>query len=168
MDPMERAIVTMPAHPAADPADVATPEAVIVALYEVISGPAELQQERNWDRLRSLLAPRAAFRLVRWLGNDGVAHDLREWNAEAFIEVARSAWRETGFWEREVWSRTDGFGNIAHVLSTYESRVGSSDTEPVSRGVNSFQLIRTAGRWWLVSTVWDIEAPGNEIPAEMQ
>jgi hypothetical protein len=167
MAPIQTALVAMPTDPTAGAEDVESPGAVVLALYDVISGPAEIQQERVWDRLRSLFVPRATFRLVRWIGHDIIESELREWNVEGFIEAGKAAWRDSGFWEREIWSRTDRFGDIAHVLSTYEGRVGSPDSEPVTRGVNSFQLVRTAGRWWLVSTVWDIEVPGNEIPTEL-
>ncbi|MDP3378921.1 MAG: hypothetical protein Q8S53_11195, partial [Brevundimonas sp.] len=43
--------------PAADPADVATPEALITAVYDVISGDAGVA--RDWDRFRSLFHPTA-------------------------------------------------------------------------------------------------------------
>lgn len=45
----------------ADPADVATPEAIAAALYDVISGPAG--EARDWNRFRSLFVPDGA-RLV--------------------------------------------------------------------------------------------------------
>jgi hypothetical protein len=47
-------------HPA-KPADVASPDAIMAATYDVISGPAG--QERDWDRMRSLFYPGA--RLIR-------------------------------------------------------------------------------------------------------
>jgi hypothetical protein len=28
---------------------------------------------------------------------------------------------------------------------------------PYSRGINSFQLISSGGRWWIVSILWDRE-----------
>ena len=46
-----------PAPPAAKPADVASPDAILAAAYEVISGPAG--QARDWDRFRSLCLPGA-------------------------------------------------------------------------------------------------------------
>ena len=46
-----------PQAPAADPKDVATMDAIVAALYDVISGPAG--QKRNWDRFRSLFVPGA-------------------------------------------------------------------------------------------------------------
>ena len=48
---------TAPGTPAAKPADVATPDAIIDAVYASISGPAG--QPRDWARFRSLLIPGA-------------------------------------------------------------------------------------------------------------
>src|ERR1700733_6009058 len=42
--------------PAAKPADVASPDAILAAVYDVISGPAG---PRDWDRFNSLFAPAA-------------------------------------------------------------------------------------------------------------
>jgi hypothetical protein len=121
-----QAIVSLPEAPPPALRDVATPEATVLAVYDSISGPPEIEQERNWDRLRSLFAPRAAFRLVRWPGPDGTDDVLREWSVEEFVDAGKSAWRDAGFWEREIWSRTVRYGNIAHVLST------SQPTEPTT------------------------------------
>src|SRR5215831_11589098 len=44
------------AVPAANPADVASMDSTIAALYDVISGPPG---KRNWDRFRSLFVPGA-------------------------------------------------------------------------------------------------------------
>ena len=44
-------------QPAAKPADVATADAIIKAVYDVISGPAG--KERDWDRMKSLFIPGA-------------------------------------------------------------------------------------------------------------
>ncbi|MGH7712411.1 MAG: hypothetical protein ACREOG_14065, partial [Gemmatimonadaceae bacterium] len=38
------------ARPSARPEDVASPEAIVKAVYDVISGPAG--QKRDWDRMR--------------------------------------------------------------------------------------------------------------------
>lgn len=75
-----------------------------------------------------------------------------------------AVYRERGFWEREVWHRTERFGNVTHVFSAYESRLGSPDSAPVGRGINSVQLARSQGRWWIASIAWDVETPANPIP----
>jgi hypothetical protein len=43
------------ATPAANPADVNSMDAIIAAVYDVISGPAG--KKRNWDRMRSFSCP---------------------------------------------------------------------------------------------------------------
>ena len=48
---------TPPAIPAANPADVASVDSIIGAVYDVISGPAG--KKRDWDRMRSLFLPGA-------------------------------------------------------------------------------------------------------------
>ncbi len=144
-----------------------SPEAVVRALYDVLSGPAESERERDWARLRSLCLPEARFLIARWPDPEGdpIEH-LREWDVEGFIRDARRFYHSDGFWEREVWGRTDRFGNVAHRFSSYESRVGSEDSDPVGRGVNSFQLVRFGPRWWIVSVAWDVETPDQAIPRE--
>ena len=55
------------------------------------------------------------------------------------------------------------FGNITHVMSTYESRK-SPNGEPFARGINSIQLYFDGTRWWVISMIWDVEREGNPIP----
>lgn len=140
--------------------DVGSPNALVSALYDVISGAAEA--ERDWDRLRSMFWPGAKVRIPRPPPEGGGG--IGEWDVEGFIDAGRAEYAETGFWEREIWNRTERFGNIAHVLSTYESRVGSEQSEPVGRGINSFQLLRHDGRWWIAAIAFDTELPDNPIP----
>ena len=51
-----------------EPGDVASPEAIVQAVYSVISGPDGAP--RDWPRLRSLMAPGAIF-VVTGAGADG-------------------------------------------------------------------------------------------------
>lgn len=143
-----------------------SPESVVSALYDVISGPAERERERDWARFRALTLPDARFLMCRWPDAEGaLVEDLREWDVEGFVADARSAYAAEGFWEREVWGRTERFGSMAHRFSSYESRVGTETSEPVARGINSIQLVRHGGRWWIASVVWDVEGEGQPIPA---
>ena len=68
--------------------------------------------------------------------------------------------KRDGFWEREIARRVDRYGNVAHVFSTYESRVNSPDTAPFSRGIKRIQLVTNGERWWVVTIVWDFERQG--------
>lgn len=145
--------------------ELGSPEAVVTALYAVISGPAEHELKRDWSRFRALVLPDARFMIARWPDDTGSpVDDLREWDVEGFITDATAFYERDGFWEREIWGRTERYGNVAHRFSSYESRVGSEESDPVSRGINSFQLVRYGRRWWIASIVWDIEAPDRPIP----
>lgn len=163
------ALLELPDAPRARPADVASPEAIVRAVYDVISGPAEEDRPRDWDRLRSLFLPGARFVLTRWLAPDvEEREELRSWDVEGFIEAARAFYRRSAFFERETARRVERFGAVAHVFSAYESRVGSDESEPVSRGVNSVQAVRHGERWWIAHLVWDVESPSNPMPDELR
>jgi hypothetical protein len=148
-------------HGSEDRFDASSPETVATALYEVISGPAS--EERDWERFRSLFF-RDARIIIGSSSPDGSIEAGKEWGVEEFVEAAGAHYRENGFWERELASRTEHFGNIAHVFSTYESCRGSEDSDPIGRGINSFQLIRDHDRWLVVSILFDVERPDRQIP----
>ena len=57
------------------------------------------------------------------------------------------------FWEAEIWREARLFGDMAHVLSAYETRRTRAG-EVVNRGVNSIQLFRRGDRWWISAMIW--------------
>lgn len=159
------AVLDLSDHPEPRTEDVASPEAVVQAVYQSISGPPEVEEERDWDRLRALFLPDARFVIVRWQPPGGEEEKvLRAWDVEGFIEAARGFYRESSFYEHEIAAEVDRFGHVAHVFSTYESRMSPDDDEPVARGINSVQVVRAEDRWWIAHLIWDVETPGNPIP----
>jgi hypothetical protein len=54
----------------------------------------------------------------------------------------------------EIARRTERYGSVVHVFSTYESRRNADDAEPFMRGINSIQLLYEKGRWWVVTIFW--------------
>ena len=139
-----------------------TPEQVVIRLYDLISGPAE--QERDWETVADLFHPEAILRSELSLP-DG-SHQSGRWSVDEFCEAAAAEYRMTGFWESEVSSRSLEYGHIAHVWSTYESRVERPDSLPVMRGINSVSLLRQDGGWRIVSLVFQIERGTEGIPEE--
>ena len=84
---------------------------------------------------------------------------------EQFVAANRKYFERGGYFERPVYEHVDAFGAVAHVFSSYESRRSADDEKPYSRGINSFQLISSGGRWWIVTILWDYErAHGAPIP----
>lgn len=142
--------------------DRTAPEWPVLRLYELISGPSDY--ERPWDEFFSLFLPGARIRMeIR--KEDGSVRAC-DWSPEEFAREAAEHYSRAGFWEREVARRTDTFGNIAHVFSTYESRVGDEKGPPSARGINSVQLLKRDGRWSIAGIVFHIEQPGTPIPGE--
>jgi len=137
-------------------------DAIVAAVYDVISGPAG--QKRNWDRFRSLFAPGA--RLIptgrRQTGEVGA----RVLTPEDYIQRSSPLLEQNGFFERQISLRLERFGNIAHIFSTYESRHKQDDEKPFSRGINSIQLMNDGKRWWIVTIFWQSEDEKNPLPAE--
>jgi hypothetical protein len=149
-----------PARPKANADDVKSLNAIVAALYDVISGPKE--KARDWDRFRSLFAPDA--RLIPVATRDGASR-ARSLTVEDYAKLAAPAFERDGFFESEVSRKAESFGAIAHVFSTYESRHAKGDA-PFARGINSIQLLNEGDRWSIVTIYWDSERPGLTIPAE--
>lgn len=149
------------APPQARPGDVESPEAVVAALYDVISGP--VGEARDWDRLRSLFLPSARMVPVQRSASGRV--EYRAMTVEDYIHGAGPRLEQMGFSEREIARRIDRFGDVAHVFSTYEGTRAGSD-EPFLRGLNSIQLIYDGARWWVSSLAWSAERPDLPIPPE--
>jgi len=147
----------------ADPADVASIDAIIRAAYDGISGPAG--KKRDWDRERSLYYPGA--RLIptaKPRTNSDLAPQMLD--VDGFIARVEPYFAEHGFYEKEIARRTEQFGNIAHVWSTYESRHNPDDPEPFMRGINSIQLFYDGSRWWIVTIYWQQESTEHPIPVK--
>ncbi|MGD8278377.1 MAG: hypothetical protein PVH00_10145 [Gemmatimonadota bacterium] len=148
--------------PAARPADVASLDAIIAAVYDVISGPAG--QKRDWQRFESLFVPGA--RLIPTGARPDGTGVVRVMTPSDYATSADSILAARGFFEREIHRVTESYGRIAHAFSTYESRWTPDDENPFQRGINSFQLFNDGQRWWVVSIYWDAERPGNPIPSK--
>ena len=147
----------------ANPADVASIDAIIAAAYDSISGPAG--QKRDWDRERTLYYPGARLIPTAKPGtNSGLAPQILD--VDGFIARVEPYFAEHGFFEKEIARRTEQSGQIAHVWSTYESRHNPNDPEPFMRGINSIQLFDDGSRWWIVTIFWQQESTDHPIPAE--
>ena len=139
--------------------DVQSIDALINATYEVISGPAG--KPRDWERERTLFWPGARLIPTATVpGRNDVELAPLILNVDGYIERVEKA----GFYETEIARRTEQFGQIAHVWSTYESRHSPEDPEPFMRGINSIQLFNDGARWWIVNIFWQHESATHPLP----
>ncbi len=154
------AVAASPRNFGANPKDVESVDAFLAALYGVISGPPGA---RDWDRFRSLFIPEA--RLIAAFKKPDGTISYRAMTVEGYVEGGKKYFQEKGFYEGEVSRKTEQFGSVTHVFSTYESRE-SPDAKPFARGINSIQLFYDGKRWWGVTIFWDSERPDQPIPPQ--
>lgn len=110
-----------------------------------------------WERQAEVFAPDA--RLVR-VNDEGVF----EFNPRTFredLEQKIASGALPSFWESETSREMRVFGDIAHVLSTYEMRTCRGG-ELIARAIKSIQLFRRDGRWWISAMVWQREGRAIE------
>jgi hypothetical protein len=157
------ATAAAPVAKEANPADVGSLDAIMKAVYEVISGDAG--KARDWDRFRSLFHKDARLIPSGKNPQTGVT-GARVMTPEDYVKNAGPRLEKDGFHERELARHVDQYGNIAQVFSTYHAFKSAADKEPFLRGINSFQLLNDGKRWWVVTIYWQQESAENPIPKE--
>jgi len=136
-------------HPMMDeprPEDVDSIDGIIKAFYETISGGKGVP--RQWKRDAALYLPQTHFFQVR------PDRTVRVETKPEYIARVDPWVTEHGFFEYEVARETQQYGNVAHVLSTYESRY-TEDGPVIGGGKNSIQLVHDGTRWWITSAAWN-------------
>ena len=151
------------------PADAASPESIVAALYASVSHAPDVAPD--FERMRGiflyvgmLIPPVKPGEEFKVMDVDQFS-DRYQKGVAARKEKAEAA---TGFFEREISRRTDCFGKVCQIFSTYETRHTPNDEKPFDRGINSIQLVRDGKRWWIASVAWDVEKPDSPIPVQYQ
>jgi hypothetical protein len=135
---------------------------VIEDLYDVISGPAG---ERDWDRMRNLFHDDALMGSIR--KNNAGELVYASFSLEEYIKRSATYFLENGFFESEIGSSSQSYGELVHRFSAYESR--HTEKDPVfRRGINSIQLVYTKNRWWIVSIQWNSERDDLPLPKKLK
>jgi hypothetical protein len=138
-----------PTTPACPPS--ATLEQLPKALDDAISGPGD----KDRTCLRQLLLPEVRLVLVT-----GAAPRIL--TLDGWIEAVQKR-GSVDLFERQVKVRTETFGRIAQLWSTYEIRP-TPDGKATTRGINSIQAIFDGERWRVVQVLWQAETPSESIP----
>lgn len=141
-------------------ADVDSLDSIIQALYDSISFRAG--EQPNSNRLRSLFMPGA--QLVHVKTNVVDTMDVKTFMTRLIQQI--QAGNLTEFIEAELARRTETFGNIAQVFSTFETRLVTEYRSSSARGIHSIQLMRYGDRWWITNLLWDDEQNDKPIPPQ--
>ena len=143
-------------------ASTSSVDELVIALYEVISGPAG---ERDWDKMKSLFHPNAIMGSMRRSPEGQLVYS--NFTVDQYIERSGPYFLENGFFETETGSSTDSFGELQHRFSAYSSK-RTVDGPVFARGINSIQCVFDKGRWWIVSIQWNTERENLMIPKKLR
>jgi hypothetical protein len=145
------------------PEDFSTPHATVASAYRAIErAPGD---PFDWTHLRAMFLPQA--RLIpntEQSGGSLIVHTPGSFAAMLETMTPVGSPEDVGLREREIHAVVHEYGDIAQVFSTYETSAWHSG-DILARGINSFQLVRHDGRWWVVGIVWDEENAAGAIPA---
>src|SRR5207302_3618170 len=129
-------------------------DSIIAAMYASVC--YERGGHPDWKTDEQIFAPGA--RMVR-INDAGVFEfDMQSYRVD--FERMIAAGELPSFWEGEIWRETRLFGDMAHVLSAYETR-RTRGGEILNRGVNSIQLFKRDGTWKISAMIWRRE--GREV-----
>lgn len=137
-----------------------TLDSTIKTLYKTISGGKDVK--RNWGQFKFLFHKNA--KLIPSGENKDGEFKVRYMSPDDYIKGSGKWLEEHGFFEKEIHRETQQFGNMVHVLSTYESYYSEADEKPFMRGINSIQLLFDNDRWWIINIFWTNETEKNKLP----
>ena len=139
-------------------------EGVVRELYRLICVP--VGGTTDWEKVRALFIPEAV--IVLRVSKDAFStFTVQGWIDDfvSFNEKARSS--ERGFEEKIVRMSPMVFRDIAHVLVLYEARM-LDWSKPAQPGVDSVELVRKDGRWWIAAITNDIPNEEHPVPAALK
>lgn len=141
-----------------------TADGVVAGLYKLVS--FEAGTSPDWDKVRSLFLEQAV--VVLRTARDRTTVFSVDGFVDDFVRFAgRPDVKEKGFTERIIRTKSTVYGDIGHILVLYEAQITGSPRPP-QRGVDSFQLVRRDGRWWIVSITNEIVTADRPLPPEIQ
>lgn len=135
-------------------ADVKSADAIIAALYDVISG--EPGVTRDWARFKHLFKSEA--RLIPTRKSSTGELSISALSPDEYVQLF-SARVATGFFERELSRKTEEYGTLVHCWSTYETKE-KKEGPVTNRGINSIQLFKDSNRYYIVNIYWCAEGLG--------
>lgn len=134
---------------AADPRDHGTPQTAVDAAYAVISGPDGAVDQARFD---DVFTSTARFVMVTRAA-DGDA-TVQTMDAAGFKRLFAAMIAGKPFFERGRTIHADVRGNVATIISDYQSRT-SPEGAPVETGRNTFELVRGRAGWRVDSIFWE-------------
>jgi len=142
-----------------------TAEGLVHDIYKSVSfdstGP-----KPDWEKVRSMFIDNAV--IVLRVTRDSTAVFSVQGFIDDFVNfIERSPAKQKGFTERIVRMKPMVFGNIAHLLVLYEAHIPGIGMSP-QQGVDSWELLKGNGRWWIVAVTNEIPSKDRPLPKELR
>lgn len=131
---------------------------LIIDLYDVISGPSGA---RDWAKFNSLFHSEAMMGATQ-VQEDGTRAFVY-FTPTQYIERSGKFFEENGFFEEEIARKTQVFGGVAQVFTSYQYKL-KADGPIAKQGINCIQLAREKGRWWITNIIWEAASEQNPLP----
>jgi hypothetical protein len=138
-----------------------SPDELVRGIYGLVT--FEAGTTPDWDKVRSMFIDDAVI-VLRTSKDSTTVFSVDGFVDDFVTFIERVDAERTGFTENIIRMESMEFGDMAHVLVLYETSLSGSERPP-QQGVDSFQLIRKADRWWIVSIANKIPTKDRLIPA---
>jgi hypothetical protein len=148
-----------------DESSLQTPDGVVNELYRLICVPKG-GPEPDWERVRSLFIPEAVI-ILRVSKDASSTFTVQGWIDDFIAYNTKAKSSERGFEEKIVRMAPTVFRDIAHILVLYEARM-LDWSKPAAPGVDSIELVRKDGRWFIAAITNDLPNAENPIPAALK
>lgn len=156
--------LTSAAAGAQAPSPQQTIDGVMIELYAAVT--REPGQRFAWDRLRAIMLPGAIMLpQPRQLQGRSQVMSVDQFIAwiDAGTDPTIGTGRDQGFYERQINLIVDQYGDVAQAFTTYE-KGPYQPRQVIGRGINTVQLVRRDGLWWILSIAWDEENTAGPLP----
>ena len=138
----------------------ATLDDLVKAIDSAVTGPAD----KDRTCFRELFLPEA--RLVPLGKNADGGFTPHILAVDGWIEAVRKR-GNASLMEHQIKVRTEVYGHLAHLWSTYETRVEiDGKVQSQVKGINSIQAANDGKSWKIQEIVWEAETPEEKIPTE--
>jgi len=108
---------------------------------------------------RTLFLPTAHFSMV---GKEDGAYSQETMGLDEFLETLTDEYYSLGYHEESTGEIIDEYNGMAQVIQSFEGEDSDNET---GKGVNSYQLVYSEGRWWIANMVWAMSSDdGKDIP----
>lgn len=135
------------------------PNEIVQETQRVISiGPG---QKIDTAYFKTLFLPTADFTVV---GKEDGKFLHETMNLNEFVETLTDTYYSLGYHEKATGEIIEEYNGIAQIIQSFE---GLDSENERGRGVGSYQLVYSDGRWWIANMVWTMSANnGEDIPGK--